>query len=172
MIKPSLLLLTTASILLSTFANASVETQLTQCAAVQDKLDRLICYDNLSASLATKSATSISAEPKTVAVATSAAVVTSTVDTQTKTVEEFGNIKKDKAEQEVKTINLTVSKVTKDPYGALKIQFDNGQVWKQADSRFFKLKPEQVVYIEKAALGSFILGTKDRNTTIRVKRLK
>lgn len=171
MIKPYLLLLTTASILLSTFANASVETQLSQCAAVPDKLDRLVCYDNLSASLATKSVSSISVEPTTVAVATSAAVVTSTVDTQTSTIEEFGNLKK-KEEQQVDTINLTVNKVTKDPYGALKIQFDNGQVWKQADSRSFKLKPEQKVYIEKAALGSFILGTKDRNTTIRVKRLK
>jgi uncharacterized cupredoxin-like copper-binding protein len=172
MIKPYLLLLTTASILLSTFANASVETQLSQCAAVPDKLDRLICYDNLSASLATNSVTSVSSAPETITVAASATAVASTTNASKNTVEEFGNIKNDKAEQEVVVINLTVNKVTKDPYGALKIQFDNGQVWKQTDSRSFKLKPEQQVYIEKAALGSFMLGTKDRNTTIRVKRLK
>ncbi|QQX79751.1 hypothetical protein JK628_19930 [Shewanella sp. KX20019] len=172
MIKPTLLLLTTAAVSLSTLANTSVEAQLTQCAAVQDKLDRLICYDNLSASLVTKSAASSSPTSEVIAVASSAAVITSTVNTQADAVEEFGNLKKDKDEQVVTTINLTVSKVTKDPYGALKIQFDNGQLWKQTDSRTFKLKPEQEVYIEKAALGSFILGTKDRNTTIRVKRLK
>ncbi|MCL1050131.1 hypothetical protein L2755_10900 [Shewanella abyssi] len=172
MIKPTLLLLTTAAISLSTLANASVEAQLTQCAAVQDKLDRLICYDKLSASLVTKSAVSQSPTTEVIAVASSTAVITSTVNTQADAVEEFGNLKKDKDEQVINTINLTVSKVTKDPYGALKIQFNNGQVWKQTDSRTFKLKPEQEVIIEKAALGSFMLGTKDRNTTIRVKRLK
>jgi hypothetical protein len=73
---------------------------------------------------------------------------------------------------EVAKIFLTISEVEKDPYGALKISFNNGQVWKQTDSRNFRLKSGQKVYIEKAALGSFLLGAEGRNSTIRVKRLQ
>ncbi|MEZ9819509.1 hypothetical protein AB4238_02625 [Shewanella sp. 10N.286.45.A1] len=173
MIKPQLLLITTASIFLSSFAHASVESQLSTCAAVQDKLERLICYDNLASSLPTRSPNSPIPTTETVAVASSsAAVLTSTASTQKNAVEEFGNLEKSKQEQAIDTIHLTVSKIKKDAYGALKIEFTNGQVWKQTDSRRFKLKPEQEVFIKKAALGSFTLGMEDRNTTIRVKRLK
>lgn len=172
MIKPQLLLITTATILLSSFAHASVESQLSTCAAVQDKLERLICYDNLASSLPTRSPNSPIPTTETVAVASSTAVVTSAASTQKNAVEEFGNLEKSKEEQAIDTIHLTVSKIKKDAYGALKIEFTNGQVWKQTDSRRFKLKPEQAVFIKKAALGSFTLGMEDRNTTIRVKRLK
>ncbi|MEZ9196949.1 hypothetical protein [Shewanella sp. 10N.286.54.B9] len=172
MIKPQLLLITTATILLSSFAHASVESQLSTCAAVQDKLERLICYDNLANSLPTRSPNSQVPTTETVAVASSTAVVTSAASTQKNAVEEFGNLEKSKEEQAIDTIHLTVSKVKKDAYGALKIEFTNGQVWKQTDSRRFKLKPEQAVFIKTAALGSFTLGIEDRNTTIRVKRLK
>ncbi|MCL1094196.1 hypothetical protein [Shewanella kaireitica] len=172
MIKPQLLLITTASILLSTFAHASVESQLSKCATVQDKLDRLICYDNIANSLPAQSSNNPAPTTETVAVASSTAIVTTTANTQKSAVEEFGNLEKSKEEQTVDTIYLTVSKIKKDAYGALKIEFKNGQVWKQTDSRRFKLKPEQQIFIKKAALGSFTLGMEDRNTTIRVKRLK
>lgn len=172
MIKPQLLLISTTAILLSSFAHASVESQLSKCATVQDKLERLICYDNLANSLPTQSSNNQVPPTETVAVASSTAVVTTTASTPKNAVEEFGNLEKSKEEQTIDTIQLTVSKVKKDAYGALKLEFKNGQVWKQTDSRHFKLKPEQEVFIKKAALGSFVLGMEDRNTTIRVKRLK
>ncbi len=43
--------------------------------------------------------------------------------------------------------------------------------WKQNDTRRFKLKAGETVYIEQGALGSVLLGTEARNSTIRVKRL-
>ncbi|WOT04825.1 hypothetical protein [Shewanella youngdeokensis] len=159
MSKPSLLLLTTVSMLLPAIANASIETKLTQCAAVSDKLERLICYDKLSATLSKPG--KHHAAPKASAAATTP---------DARDADEFGKIKKDKNPDQ--SIKLTVSKVSKDPYGALKIEFDNGQIWKQTDSRSFKLKAKQEVFIKKAALGSYMLGTENRNTTIRVKRLK
>lgn len=94
MTKPYLILLTTASILVSTFANASVETQLSQCASMQDKLDRLVCYDNLSASLATQTATTIPSKAETAVVTASTATVTNTVNSQATAVDMFGNVKK------------------------------------------------------------------------------
>ncbi|GIU41110.1 hypothetical protein TUM4438_04110 [Shewanella sairae] len=167
MIKPRLILLSVASLFISTTANASLESQLSQCAAIKDKLDRLICYDNLSSSLDSQAKTSVTTEA--IAVAASTATVASTVESSIE--DNFGKVKKAE-EDEVSKIYLEVNKVTKDPYGALKITFNNGQVWKQTDSRSYRIKAEQKVFIEKAALGSFMLGTDDRNTTIRVKRLK
>nr|WP_150102325.1 hypothetical protein [Shewanella pealeana] len=165
--KAQLLLLTTASLMLSSAAQASIETQLAKCASIGDKLERLICYDNLSSSLGTNTVITKQPVTETVSVAASTAVVVSTESSH----DNFGKVKKAEAE-EVSKIYLDVSKVAKDPYGAMKIHFSNGQVWKQTDSRSFRLKAEQTVYIEKAALGSFMLGSDDRNTTIRVKRLK
>ena len=85
--------------------------------------------------------------------------------------DEFGNLRKANANA-VDKIYLKIASVTKDPYGALKINFTNGQVWKQTDARHYKLKVDQTVFIEKASLGSFILGSDGRNSSIRVKRLK
>ncbi|MCG9730330.1 type VI secretion protein [Shewanella sp. Isolate13] len=167
--KAQLLILTTASLMLSSSAYASIETQLAKCASIEDKLERLICYDNLAQSLQPNSTvTKPLPATETVTVATSSTAVVSTTGSSQ---DEFGKVKKSE-DEEINKIYLNVSKVSKDAYGALKIQFTNGQVWKQTDGRSYRLKADQTVYIEKAALGSFMLGLDDRNTTIRVKRLK
>ncbi len=167
MIKPRLLLLATASILISTTANASLESQIAQCAKVQDKLERLICFDNLAAALpqtTDKQQTNNLAAP---VAATTTVIAANNESTQ----DNFGKVKKTAAD-ELSKIYLEVEAVAKDAYGAKKITFSNGQVWKQTDSRSFKINAEQKVFIKKAAFGSYMLGTDDRNTTIRVKRLK
>ena len=159
--KPRLMLLSLTSLLISSTANASLETQLTQCAAIQDKLDRLICYDKISSSLSSQTKMSSTTE---------AIAVTAPATTASNQSEDFGRIYK--TEDAIEKIQLQIKSIAKDPRGVLKISFTNGQVWKQIDSTKLKLKDDQIVYIEKAALGSFILGIDGRNTTIRVKRLK
>lgn len=169
--------------LTSLSASASVEQGLAQCAAVQDKLDRLICYDKLAASVANQpvaatvtqpqAATPVAAvaAPVPVAPAPVSAAPVAPVSQAAPTVEEsFGKVKKTEAEPE--RIDLVISSVDTDAYNNLKISFTNGQVWKQTDGRKFKLKSGESVYIEKGALGAFYLGLESRNTTIRVKRLK
>ncbi|EKT4487587.1 MULTISPECIES: hypothetical protein [Shewanella] len=150
-------------------AQAGIEQQLAQCASLSDKLDRLICYDELAAKV-----THAKVTPTEAAVVAAAPVAKSV---QADPVADFGADNLESTIQaskknEVAKIFLTISKVGKDPYGALKISFSNGQVWKQTDSRNFRLESGQKVYIEKAALGSFLLGTEGRNSTIRVKRLQ
>ncbi len=150
-------------------AQAGIEQQLAQCASLTDKLDRLICYDELAAKFTHAKVTH--AEAAVVAAAPVAKNV------QADPVADFGADNLESTIQaskknEVAKIFLTISEVGKDPYGALKISFSNGQVWKQTDSRNFRLESGQKVYIEKAALGSFLLGTEGRNSTIRVKRLQ
>lgn len=158
--------ITTAAILISANATADIKQELTACASITDKLDRLICFDALAQTVKVTSST-------TLAVVGSASVAAkpAPVPLATNIEDEFGNPKKSEVDK-VDKIYLEVTSVSKDPYGALKITFSNGQVWKQTDSRRFKVKVDQTVFIEKAALGSFVLGLDDRNTTIRVKRLK
>ncbi|MBO2676729.1 hypothetical protein I6M53_19060 [Shewanella algae] len=145
-------------------AQAGIEQQLAQCASLTDKLDRLICYDELAAKVTHAEAAVVAAAPVA-------------KNVQADPVADFGADNLESTIQaskknEVAKIFLTISEVGKDPYGALKISFSNGQVWKQTDSRNFRLESGQKVYIEKAALGSFLLGTEGRNSTIRVKRLQ
>ncbi|MCL2918587.1 hypothetical protein [Shewanella litorisediminis] len=170
--------------LTSLSASASVEQGLAQCAAVQDKLDRLICYDKLAESVASNPAAATVTQPQAgapaaVVAATPAATAVSAapvapvapVSQPAPAMEDsFGKVKKTEAEPE--RIELVISALETDAYNNLKISFTNGQVWKQTDGRKFKLKTGENVYIEKGALGAFYLGLESRNTTIRVKRLK
>ncbi|PWF61454.1 hypothetical protein CBX96_20980 [Shewanella sp. BC20] len=161
-----------ALIMVSAQTYASTEQQLTECSVIPDKLDRLICYDNLAASIQGASAqTSVKAiAPVAVAVPTTA--VSTTAASTAKVENEFGIAPKPVQEDIVDKIYLDVESIAEDPYGALKITFTNGQVWKQTEGRKFNLKVGEKVFIEKAALGSFLMGTESRNAKVRVKRLK
>lgn len=172
-----LTLMAAAIMLVSVQANASIEQQLTQCAATADKLDRLICYDKLAESVkgVTPALASTQVAPATVAtVAAPTAVAVAATAPQAQAaniVDDFGMEAKRVQENTVDKIYLEVQSITEDPYGAIKVTFTNGQVWKQTDGRKFNLKQGEKVYIEKAALGSFLMGTDERNAKARVKRL-
>lgn len=170
-VKPlRLLFIAASSLVITAQAQAGLEQNLAQCATITDKLDRLICYDNLAAS-----AKNLTTTPTPVAVAVPAAAAASTPPANAMTSqtaeEQFGSIKKAEAD-EIEKIYLTVKSIDKDAYDALKISFENGQIWKQSDSKRYKLKVGEKVYIEKGAFSSFFLGTESKNSTIRVKRIK
>lgn len=171
-----LTLITAAIMLVSVQANASIEQQLTQCAATADKLDRLICYDKLAESVKadTISTQAIPATVAIVAVPTTAAAIVATAPQApaAKIADNFGMEAKRVQENTVDKIYLEIQSIAEDAYGDIKVTFTNGQVWKQTDGRKYNVKQGETVYIEKAALGSFLMGTDDRNAKVRVKRLK
>jgi hypothetical protein len=45
-------------------------------------------------------------------------------------------------------------------------------VWRQTDGSHFRLSKDEVVIIERGALGSFFIGKEDTKKRIRAKRLK
>ncbi|MFB2685600.1 hypothetical protein ACE02B_10375 [Shewanella mangrovisoli] len=174
-------LLTGAVLLVSAQANAAIEQQLTQCAGITDKLERLVCYDNLAASIQVTTVTNNTTAPIAVApvvtpaaapaaVATAAPVAVAAAATNVE--DNFGMEVKRVQENTTDKIYLNVESIAEDAYGALKVTFTNGQVWKQTENRKFNLKVGEKVFIEKAALGSFLMGTESRNAKVRVKRLK
>ncbi|WP_051252239.1 hypothetical protein [Ferrimonas kyonanensis] len=132
------------------------------CQQQQDRLDRLVCYDKLNGT----SAASLSPAP-VVAAAAPAAVTSSPQSAE----QEFGLIKK-ADENEPEQIQGTITKMSKDAYGKFTITLDNGQSWKQTESRNFRLSKQGTITISKAALGSFLLTQEGRNGSVRVKRVQ
>ena len=182
-----LTLVATFALAISSQAHANIEQQLVDCASQTDKLDRLMCYDALAASVKSAVPTQLPATETTVAVASASAVAAPAVAvpvtaktsaptavTATESInsaeQEFGLKKKSAEEDEVRLYAEVIS-IKKDPYGALIVNLSNSQTWKQVGTERYKLKVGQTIFIEQGALSSFLLGSDERNSTMRVKRL-
>lgn len=184
--------------LVSVTALADKEAEaLKKCSQITDRLDRLICYDNLAQKsnadkktekAVTKPAVKPEANvvkenaakapkvaPKKIVVKSeekTPAVEPTTEQTKAKQTREFGIKEKKKEEELVTKVFYTVEKLKKDPYGRYKIYFSNKQEWKQAESGYYRLKTGDRVSIEKGSLGSFWLGQENKKKRIKVKRVK
>ena len=166
-------------------ANTELEQQLSICAMKADKLDRLVCYDDLAAKIAltpknshavavtlpaTVAAQSAVTTKETIIASTPQAVVPVAATPSSMPVDAFGFQKT--IEADIEKLYFKVAEINTNPYGAFTITLTNGQVWKQTESDRYRINKGQTIYIEKGALSSFLLGTDDRNSTTRVKRIK
>ncbi|GAA6182937.1 MULTISPECIES: hypothetical protein [Alteromonadaceae] len=68
-------------------------------------------------------------------------------------------------------IYATVVEVTKDGLKRAVFKLDNGHIWREQEATNFKVKVNEVIYIERGALGSYHLGKDSQNRRIRVKRI-
>ncbi|MBB1440448.1 hypothetical protein H5202_17555 [Shewanella sp. SG41-4] len=165
------------------YANTNLGQQLSICAAKTDKTVRLTCYDELAANakpsaqiITTAKTTEIALletpkPPVTPSVVAPVAVAPVVASSQVLSVDDFG-LQKKVIEDEVEKIYSEVISVKKDALGAFVITLSNGQVWKQSNSKYYKIKKGQRIFIETGALNSFLLGSDERNATTRVRRLK
>ncbi|QDE29889.1 hypothetical protein [Shewanella polaris] len=158
-------------ILMSTnvYANSNLGQQLSICAAKTDKLERLICYDELAANAKPSAHIMAPASPKVVTAKPSVAVPV--VRAPVESVDTFG-LKKKVVEKQIDKIYFEVSAVKKGPYDELIITLTNGQVWKQTNPERYKVIKGQRIFIKSGALSSFLLGNDERKATTRVRRLK
>jgi len=174
---------------------------LSMCAKNNDSLQRLVCYDKLAkdtkssqpkqpqAALKDTTVRSVGSvvqvaqktqsetvlavpelsPKKTVAQPQSTGVIANTVKQQQTS---FGKEDIQRPEDLVQRIEASIIKVKKAHHGKLIITLDNGQVWRQTDSTRLKLRKDNVVIINRGALGSFFIGKKNANKRIRAKRVK
>jgi len=159
MVATSLLLIKTVSAEESELAN-KVKT----CSQVSENQARLSCYDALSSKKSVAKAVtskSVTAEKPTMSEQEIDGFAKSHVQ---KTDEELAN--------EINTITLTISKLSKTVRGQWKLSFENGQKWQQKDSAKLKLKQGIKVILTKGALGSVYLQKENSNKRIKVKRVK
>lgn len=73
--------------------------------------------------------------------------------------------------KEVDAIEARVAQVDRTPYGKLMLSLDNGQVWRQLDSARLPVDKGEMVSIQRAGLGSFLLEKSSGSRTIRVRRI-
>ena len=70
-------------------------------------------------------------------------------------------------------LQLKWTKKKKDAYGKWIITLENGQVWRQTDSKHFNFgNSEQWIVVSRGVAGGFFLGEPERNKRIRVKRVR
>jgi len=130
------------------------------CVKISQDKARLTCFDQLTSK----------SKSKTVSVESEATGLTAEqVDSFSK-----GQVKKTSEElaNEINAITLTISKLSKTPYGQWKITFENGQKWQQKDNYKLSLKTGQRVVLTKGAITSVFLQKENTNKRIKVKRLK
>lgn len=73
--------------------------------------------------------------------------------------------------EQIEQIEATVSDVRKSAGDKMIVTLDNGQTWRQLDSKTLLLKDGDIVIIRKASFGSFLLEKKSGSRSIRMKRI-
>jgi hypothetical protein len=97
--------------------------------------------------------------------------VFSQTNTMSKQQAIFGHEQKQFNKDLINQIVAKIVKVKKNSYGNQIITLVNGQVWQQTGSTRLRLKKDQIVIIERGAMGSFFIGKENVNKRIRAKRI-
>lgn len=126
------------------------------CRAEQNALRRLTCYDAIP----------------TINNETQAVVSSSTAQASSGSDKDFGIEHKKTVEDAKEILYLTVKEVRYSPHQDLIIEFENGQVWRQNDTGYYKIAAGETHYIKRGALDSFLLGNDQNNRLIRVRRVQ
>ena len=156
---------------------------LKRCAAIDEPAERYACYDTL-AGRSTADTTKAGGTAPVVAapVASRADVVVPAAPAAAPTVpaakpnpnaeDAFGLEPKPEKDRPDK-LKLKWTRKEKDLHGKWIIFMENGQVWRQTDTRRFLFEnPEHRVIISHGFGGGFILGEPESHLRIRVKRVK
>jgi hypothetical protein len=155
------------------------------CARLTQDSERLACFDREVAAgrapvggAAVKSAAAAPATPPADAHtgATGAGTAAAPLTPEQKLGLSGEGVRKLEAKQgtkpaEVRRLTAHITSVSRNASGRMVLTLDNGQVWRQAESRStFEAAPGDVAIISPGALGSFFLATGSHNWT-RVERI-
>ncbi|WP_298441087.1 hypothetical protein [uncultured Ferrimonas sp.] len=155
------------------------------CQAKTDKLDRLVCYDDLYRAIKTAFGGKALAQPSVMptpaptvaapaqASPTAVPAPSPVTPTVAQMQDGFGNERKrsQTESKQLESISSAVTKVVKDPYKKWTLTLANGQRWKQTESRHLRVNVGDTVVIKRASFGSFLLHRAGSNKQMRVKRL-
>lgn len=150
------------------FAQNTLTSAIEKCRTEQNALKRLVCYDEIPSTTTAP----VIAPQTTQPVTSSSAQITedTTAVNRPASTSEFGREHKQVANEAVDTIHATVSELSYSPRKEMIITFDNGQIWRQAESGSFQISVGQEYYIKRGMLGAFYLGKEGSNRTLKVRR--
>ncbi|MFI2810738.1 MULTISPECIES: hypothetical protein [Microbulbifer] len=116
--------------------------QLRDCAGIEADAERLACFDRVAGSL----------------------------DELAR--KNFGKEQEAATREAPESIVATIEKVEEGAYGKHIFYLENGQVWRQNDSKFVSWEAGQQVEVDRGLFGSFFMRDADGGRSIRVKRVR
>ncbi|AWF82036.1 hypothetical protein BTJ40_15045 [Microbulbifer sp. A4B17] len=122
--------------------SSSLKDQIKSCSEIKPVDGRLACYDQLANSL------------------------------DQHAIKEFGQEQKRISEEAPEQIEAKIVAIKMAAHDKRLITLDNGQLWKQSDSRGVNWKIGDAVVLERALFGSFFMVPSDGGHKLRVKRIK
>lgn len=144
-------------------AAVPVEQAIELCRAEQNALRRLTCYDAIAVA-ANVDSTSTKAVTQNTAKSDNAQANSNESD--------FGIEHRKSGDDVNDVLYMTVKDVRFSPRKELIVEFENGQVWRQNDSGYYKVNVGERHFIKRGALNSFFLGNDNNNRILRVRREK
>lgn len=158
------------------------------CAAIEDPAERFACYDAMagrwSADTVKAGGTApVAVEPaasgsevvaQAAPAAPAAAPAVPAVEPESNAETAFGLENKQKPEEDrPDELKLKWTWKKKDARGKWIIALENGQVWRQTDTRSFMFEnSDQWVIVSRGFAGGFFLGEPESHVRMRVKRVK
>ena len=143
---------------------------LTKCRQIEAIAERVSCYDDfvdthLPMESSSSVATSTPPEVAESSVFPDAQSLFGTSDTEAKRI-----VQTTLAIEQIDQVEAIVADVRKSASRKLSVTLDNGQIWRQLDSKPMRLKSGETVIVRKASLGSFLMEKESGSRSIRVKR--
>ena len=148
----------------------AADDMLTDCRQIEDVEARVSCYDDIvdarNPDVIETSTANSARETENPEAIPSAQSLFGTHDAEAKRIVETRL-----AIEQIDKIQAVVTDVQKSVSKKLTLSLDNGQVWRQLDSRPLSLKIGEAVIVRKASLGSFLMEKQSGSRRIRVKRV-
>lgn len=176
----SLLIAGAGLLLLSTAANAQVDSKFAACAAIKDSAKRLACFDQASTPAPATPAVPATTAPIPAAkptVAVPAPIASPAPAPVTPEVDDFGaeTVRKKSTDEPAKPQSIT-ARITGEFTGwepGTLFTFENGQVWKYVGGKsVYYPRKDPKIQIEKSVLGAYWLSVEGLNSKARVRRIK
>ena len=147
-----------------------IQEALTQCRKIEEIRERVACYDEIVDShTAGDSGKSVEtgAPPRPAETeGPDALSLFGTNDAEAKRI-----VAATLAIEQLSQIEATVTDIRKSADKKLTVILDNGQTWRQLDSKPLHLKSGETVVVRKASLGSYLLEKESGSRSIRVRRM-
>jgi len=182
-----------AALVLANAALAGAQTvemsELDRCAALESQAEKLACFEALVSAPQPDAGTTrepepASAKPPVADTDTGPALIIESAPVAAEAApapepsasvdDEFGREHLSREADDADVLHATVVDVTKDRYGALIFRLDNGQIWRQMESRYFPYPKdgEFEVVITTGMMGEYRLQVEGTGRKVTIRRMK
>ncbi|MYA68214.1 MAG: hypothetical protein F4Y22_13335 [Gammaproteobacteria bacterium] len=163
-------------VLFAAAANAAAQTasqqELEACAAIERAIERLDCFESLTARGAAPVPAEV--EPGQAAEAPPEHTSTSQDRLENVGVEQLPDNRREEGTRERDDIGAIVTEVSEGPRGNLLFHLENGQVWRQIEARYVPLPADAPfpVQISRGLFGEYRLRVDGEGRLVRIRRVQ